>query len=89
MMKKFILGIPFIFLAFSAFCQPKNNYEITVSITGLRDSTIFLAYHFGDKQYITDTTVLDAMGNGVFSGKEKLAQGIYMIVLPGKSILSF
>lgn len=84
MMKKFILVIPFIFLAFSTFCQPKNNYEITVSITGLRDSTIFLAYHFGDKQYITDTTVLDAMGNGVFSGKEKLAQGIYMIVLPGK-----
>ncbi len=83
-MKKFILGIPFIFLAFSAFCQPKSNYEIPVSITGLRDSAIFLAYHFGDKQYITDTTILDARGNGIFSGKEKLAHGIYMIVLPGK-----
>jgi thiol-disulfide isomerase/thioredoxin len=31
-----------------------------------------------------DTTALDNKGNAVFSGKEILPQGIYMIVLPGK-----
>lgn len=83
-MKKFITVKLSLLLAISVFSQPKNNYEISVSISGLRDSSIFLAYHFGDKQYVTDTTVLDTRGNGVFSGKEKLSQGIYMIVLPGK-----
>jgi thiol-disulfide isomerase/thioredoxin len=83
-MKKFITVISSLFLVISAFSQSNNNYEISVSVSGLRDSSIFLAYHFGDKQYVTDTTILDTRGNGVFSGKEKLSQGIYMIVLPGK-----
>ena len=64
--------------------QTKAGYEITVNISGLQDSTIFLAYHFGDKQYIKDTISLDAGGKGVFAGNEDLPQGIYMVVLPGK-----
>jgi thiol-disulfide isomerase/thioredoxin len=83
-MKRFITLISILFPALYAFSQTNKNYEISVSVTGLRDSTIFLAYHFGDKQYITDTTALDTKGNGIFSGKETLAHGIYMIVLPGK-----
>jgi peroxiredoxin len=62
----------------------KKGYEIPVNISGLRDSTVFLAYHMGDKQYIKDTVTLDSKGSGVFSGEETLPQGIYMIVLPGK-----
>jgi peroxiredoxin len=62
----------------------KKGYEIAVNISGLQDSTIFLAYHLGDKQYIKDTVKLDSKGGAVFSGEENLPQGIYMIVLPGK-----
>jgi peroxiredoxin len=62
----------------------KKGYDIPVTISGLRDSTIFLAYHMGDKQYIKDTITLDSKGSAVFSGEETLPQGIYMIVLPGK-----
>jgi peroxiredoxin len=62
----------------------KKGYEIKVNISGLQDSTIFLAYHLGDKQYIKDTITLDSKGSAVFSGEENLPQGIYMIVLPGK-----
>jgi peroxiredoxin len=61
-----------------------KGYEIAVNISGLQDSTIFLAYHMGDKQYIKDTINLDSKGSAVFSGEENLPQGIYMIVLPGK-----
>jgi len=71
----------------TAFCssgQMKKGYEIAVNISGLQDSTIFLAYHLGDKQYIKDTIKLDGKGSAVFSGEENLPQGIYMIVLPGK-----
>ena len=62
----------------------KNGYEIDVSIKGLQDSSIYLAYHFGEKQYLKDTITLDKSGSGKFAGKESLPQGIYMIVLPGK-----
>ncbi len=71
-------------LAFCSTGQLKKGYEITVNISDLQDSTIFLAYHLGDKQYIKDTINLDKKGSGVFAGTEDLPKGIYMIVLPGK-----
>jgi len=83
-MKKLIPGFILIMLSATALCQVKNNYELSVSISGLRDSTIYLAYHFGDKQYVMDTVRLDSRGNGIFTGREILPQGIYMIVLPGR-----
>jgi hypothetical protein len=64
--------------------QTKSGYLIDVSIKGLSDSSVYLAYHFGDKQYIKDTVKLDKAGNGVFAGKEALPHGIYMVVLPGR-----
>jgi thiol-disulfide isomerase/thioredoxin len=64
--------------------QLKPGYEIDVTIRGLKDSSIYLAYHFGDKQYIKDTIALNKTGSAKFTGKEALPQGIYMIVLPGQ-----
>jgi thiol-disulfide isomerase/thioredoxin len=64
--------------------QLKNGYEINITIMDLQDSTVFLAYHLGDKQYIKDTAKLDRSGNGIFRGQQNLPQGIYMIVLPGR-----
>ena len=66
------------------FSQLKNGYEIEITIVGLQDSVVFLAYHLGDKQYIKDTLKLDKSGHGIVSGNEVLPQGIYMIVLPGR-----
>lgn len=67
-----------------SFGQLKNGYEIELTIRDLPDSTVFLAYHLGDKQYIKDTVILDRSGHGIVHGQEILPQGIYMIVLPGK-----
>jgi thiol-disulfide isomerase/thioredoxin len=64
--------------------QLKSGYEIGISIPDLADSTVYLAYHLGDKQYIQDTIKLDKSGHGVVAGSEVLPQGIYMIVLPGR-----
>jgi hypothetical protein len=55
-----------VLLAFCSTGQIKEGYEITLNISGLRDSTLFLAYHLGDKQYISDTTRLDNNGKAVF-----------------------
>ncbi|HEY5470292.1 MAG TPA: redoxin domain-containing protein [Bacteroidales bacterium] len=83
-MRKIILAVFLLTISIFSFSQQKNGYEIDITIHGLQDSTVFLAYHLGDKQFIKDTIKLDKIGHGIFSGKENLPQGIYMIVLPGR-----
>jgi len=82
------MKLPFIILfltiQISLVSQIRSGYEISVRVTGISDSTLFLAYHYGDKQYLKDTIKLDKTGYGVFKGKESLPQGIYLVVLPGK-----
>ena len=53
------------------FGQSNHGYEIDITISDLQDSTVFLAYHLGDKQYISDTIKLDKTGHGVVQGKDK------------------
>jgi peroxiredoxin len=88
-MKKIISSVLFLLLSAAVFSQLKYNHEISLTVSGLRDSSVYLAYHFGDKQYLRDTVKLDSRGHGVFSGPEILPQGIYMIVLPGKQYFEF
>ncbi len=88
-MRRIIFIALFLLFPVFAFSQLKNGYEIGVTIKGLQDSTVFMAYHLGDKQYIKDTLKLDGMGHGVLSGREALPQGIYMIVLPGRKYFEF
>lgn len=83
-MGKFFAAILVSVLPAMAFSQVKSGYEIEITLDGLPDSTVFLAYHLGDKQYINDTLKLDRSGHGFFNGKEALPQGLYMIVLPGR-----
>ncbi|HBO73524.1 MAG TPA: DUF5106 domain-containing protein [Marinilabiliales bacterium] len=60
-----------------------QTYHIKVHIDNLPDSTVYLGYYFGDKQYAKDTVKLDSKGNGTFDGKDTLPSGIYFILLPG------
>jgi len=83
-MKKYFFVVLLSIWPIFSFSQLKNGYEIEITIRGLKDSTVFLAYHLGDKQYIKDTIKLDNAGHGKVIGQEALPQGIYMIVLPGR-----
>ena len=83
-MRKIFLFVIISMISASSFSQFKNGYEIDITVHGLQDSVIFLAYHLGDKQYIKDTLKLDRAGHTKAMGKEVLPQGIYMVVLPGK-----
>ncbi|MBL0343197.1 MAG: redoxin domain-containing protein [Bacteroidetes bacterium] len=65
-----------------AFAQ--EGYNIKVKVNGVKDSLCYLANYFGDKQYLKDSCKADASGNFAFKGAEKLAGGIYLIVVPGK-----
>jgi peroxiredoxin len=79
MLKKFIL---FIFIVFGFTAQAADGYKIKCKITGVKDSACYLAYYFGDKQYLKDTAKADAQGNLEFAGSEKLPGGIYLVVIP-------
>jgi thiol-disulfide isomerase/thioredoxin len=83
-MKKIFFTVLLSMISAFSFSQLKNGYEIDITIRGLQDSAIYLAYHLGDKQYIKDTVRLDKAGHGIVLGQEILPQGIYMIVLPGR-----
>jgi peroxiredoxin len=61
----------------------QNAYSIKIRVTGLRDSTCYLAHYYGKGSYISkDTAKADAKGNLLFEGKEKLPEGVYLVVLP-------
>ena len=83
-MRRILFSILFSIVPIFLSGQVKTGYEIDITIHDLQDSTVFLAYHLGDKQYIKDTLKLDRTGHGVVHGQEVLPEGIYMIVLPGR-----
>jgi thiol-disulfide isomerase/thioredoxin len=88
-MRKIFYFILFSIIPLSSFGQLKNGYEIEITINDLKDSTVYMAYHMGDKQFIKDTLKLDGLGHGILHGREALPQGIYMIVLPGRKYFEF
>ncbi|MFO8234861.1 MAG: DUF5106 domain-containing protein [Bacteroidales bacterium] len=70
--------------AYAQTSEEDEGYNIEAHIEGISNSEIYLGFHYGNKQYIQDTTKLDENGHGVFSGEEKLQQGIYLIITPAK-----
>ena len=67
------------------FAKADGGYNIKVHIDGLADSTVYLGYYFGDKQYDKDTLKLDKKANGAFKGDKKLEGGIYFVLVPGNT----
>jgi len=76
----------YFFLPSNLFAQTgsKTGYTIKGKIKGWKDTVCFFGNNYGDKKYVKDTTRIDKNGNFVFSGKEKLPGGIYLIVFPNK-----
>ena len=69
-----------------AFAGNPEGYNIKVSAKGLKEGDkCLLANYYGDKQYIKDSARVDAKGEVIFKGKEKLPQGIYLFVPPNKN----
>lgn len=59
-----------------------GGYEIKVKVEGFTGQEIYLAYHYGDKQYIKDTVTQKVDDYFVMSGEEPLPPGFYLVVLP-------
>lgn len=58
-----------------------DGYKITINIKGQADTECYLAYHFGNRQYLKDTTEVNSQGIAIFQGNERLTPGMYLVVL--------
>jgi hypothetical protein len=63
----------------------RPGYEIKVTMKPFKEGYLFLGHHFGSKQYLVDSVLLNDKSEVVFTGKEKLIGGVYMIVYPRKN----
>lgn len=59
-----------------------QGYNIKVKIDGVKDTTLMLGYHFGEKKFVADTAVVDNNGLAVFKGDSLLPGGMYIVILP-------
>ncbi|MFH0892792.1 MAG: DUF4369 domain-containing protein, partial [Bacteroidota bacterium] len=87
-MKKALFGL-FLFSFLSSCVAQNSGYNIQLKIKGYKDTTCYLGNHFGDKQYIRDTGMINSKGIAVFTGKKSLPAGIYLGVMPGKTFFEF
>lgn len=58
------------------------GYRIEVAVDSFDQAEAYLAYYYGDKQYLKDTAEVNANGQFAFAGDERLDGGIYLVVLP-------
>ncbi len=62
-----------------------QGFDYRFDFENIADTTVLLAYHYGDRQYITDTLMLDANGKTAISADTLLPSGLYMIVFPSRA----
>ncbi|MBX3240517.1 MAG: DUF5106 domain-containing protein [Chitinophagaceae bacterium] len=77
----FTAGLLFLFCLASA----QEGYEIKVTLKPYTKGFLYLGHHFGAKQYIIDSAVVNAQSEAVFAGKDKLMGGVYMVIYPQKN----
>ncbi|MBI1223705.1 MAG: redoxin domain-containing protein [Bacteroidetes bacterium] len=81
-MKQFLTLVTLLLAVPAIVFSQKVGYQIKVKIDGFDQKEAYLGYYFGDKQYLKDTAYVEADGKFYFEGNEKLAAGMYLIVLP-------
>ena len=59
-----------------------QGYEIALSMTNLKDTTVILGHYLNQSMYPDDTASIDSNGHGVFRGSRKLPGGMYIVFLP-------
>jgi thiol-disulfide isomerase/thioredoxin len=69
------------FLLVTLSCFAQSAYKLNFKIKGLKDTTIYLGYYYGESTYIKDTAQVNKNGEFVFEGKQPLVQGGYFLVL--------
>ncbi|HRJ36000.1 MAG TPA: redoxin domain-containing protein [Flavobacteriales bacterium] len=67
----------------SGFSLKAQNPLLKFRINGIKDTTVHLAYYFGNKLYYSDTSRADKTGTVIFGKKKTYEPGVYAVVIPG------
>ncbi|SHG44542.1 Thioredoxin-like [Chryseolinea serpens] len=70
-------------------CFAQLGHDIHFQVTGLKDTTAYLAYYLGESTYIKDTARVNSKGEFAFTGKEPIQQGIYLLVVNKTRVMEF
>ena len=82
----FSILIFFIFLYSFQPAKAQQGYDLKIKISGLRDTTIFLGYYYGESTFVKDTAKINNKGEFSFAKDTPLEHGVYFLVL-GRSKL--
>ncbi|NOT73888.1 MAG: redoxin domain-containing protein [Cyclobacteriaceae bacterium] len=70
-------------------CAVAQGYKIDIKVKGLKDTTAFLAYSYGETTYIRDTAKVNSTGAMTFDNKTRLPDGVYYFVLGKSRVFDF
>src|SRR5687768_914640 len=76
-------------LLITGLCVAQTGYKIQFKVDGLKDTTAYLGYYYGESTFVKDTARVNREGEFVFDGKQKLPQGVYFLVLNKTRIFEF
>ncbi|MFZ5971955.1 MAG: redoxin domain-containing protein [Bacteroidota bacterium] len=82
-----LLVLVLILAAGQVMAQP--GYKIDVKIAGLKDTTAFLGFYYGEQTYLKDTARVNSEGFFSFDGARPLSQGVYFLVMNKTRLFEF
>jgi hypothetical protein len=81
------IALSFACLLYLLKAYPQGGYSIHLRLKPYTGGKVYLGYYYGKIRALADSAQLDAGGNAVFSGKDRLPGGVYFIVSPGRTVL--
>ncbi|HET9486760.1 MAG TPA: thioredoxin-like domain-containing protein [Chryseosolibacter sp.] len=75
------IGLLGLILLVSASAFSQTGYNIRFKVDGLKDTTAYLGYYYGESTFVKDTAKVNHKGEFAFDGKQALPQGVYFLVL--------
>ena len=82
-------GLLTLILFLSLNCFAQSGYNIRLKVDGLKDTTAYLGYYYGESTFVKDTARVNHSGEFAFDGKQTLPQGVYFLVLNKTRIFEF
>lgn len=84
---RFFLLVIFFISSFSA--EAQTGYKIDLTIKGLKDTTVYLGFYYGESTIIADTARVNSLGAASFVGSKTLVHGAYFLVLDKTRLFEF
>src|ERR1700744_881083 len=66
---------------------PQSGYSIRPRLKPYTGGKVYLGYYYGKIRALADSAQLNAGGEAVFSGKDRLTGGGYFVVSPNRAVL--